>query len=145
MKRWIVLMLPAVFLLTGCGGSEKSAATAATTAAADAAVNADACRAFDRSLVLTRQAASTEPRAYLLAQVAAADEAPKLDQAAQLAYGETRQRIERTAAALRLWGARQQDGGQPGFDDTAELAAVRNAAALVIASCGRAGVAVDPV
>jgi hypothetical protein len=127
--------LAAVLTFAGCGGNDDSA---------DAARNADACRAYNDALTLVR-AAMKPPRASLAVETAVADASPKVDAAGQLAYDTTRADMQRSAAALRLWGGKQQDYMQPGFSDDDQASAVRNAAGKVAADCKEAGVTVASV
>jgi hypothetical protein len=125
-----------VLAAAGCGNTHKSAA--------DPARNADACRAYNDALILVR-AAMKPPRAALAVQTAVADASPKVDAAAQLAYDTTRADMQRSAAALRLWGGKQQDYMQPGFSDNDQASAVRNTAGKVTADCKEAAVTVTSV
>jgi hypothetical protein len=136
MVRRAVATAFVVLAVAGCGNTHKSDA--------DPARNADACRAFNDSLTLVRPAMKP-PRAALAVQTAVNDDAPKVDAAAQLAYDATRTDMQRTAAALRLWGGKQQDFMQPGFSDDDQASAVRNAAGKVAADCKDAGVTVAGV
>lgn len=142
MKRLLLIVI-AVAVTAGCGGGHQDGGSSPSPSG-NPQLNADACRAFNDSLALTRQAIRS-PRASLAVQTATTDEAPKVDQAAQLADGDTQRHMQRAAAALRLWGQKQQQASQRGFSDDEQVTAVRNAAALVAADCRNAGVTVQLV
>lgn len=125
-----VIVAGAVFALAGNG----------STSDATAQQNASACRAFDNGLDLLSNVLSEDPPAPLGVLTVVPRTKPRVTTAAQLAAGKTRTAMEQAAAHIQVLGDREQDWQMKGFDNTAEVGAVKDSIVSVAALCDQAGV-----
>lgn len=138
--RAAALALVPLLALAGCGGGgEKPAATPS----ADPTVNAQACRAFNSGIALLGKVLAENPPPPLLVVTVAPQAKERVSTAAQLAMGEMRAAMERTATLIQIlhdaergWTQQTADG----FPDDEQVAAVKAQILTVSGLCSKAGV-----
>lgn len=144
-RRALAVTAAAAVLLTSACGGGQDAAPAANAAPSTPAVSADACRAYDNALSIFVQGIDGNEQDPMVILDFGPDAATKIRTAAELAAGPAKAAMTQSATRIQVLADAEQRWTQPGFDVSAELAAVKTSITEVDRMCRAAGASLSHV
>jgi hypothetical protein len=131
----------AATVMAGCSDDHSKAGGAATGKATTAAASGDAaaCRAYDAALERYSQGIDGRSNVPAVIQNDSGPAMEKISNASQLAAGPTRDAMDESATQIQLLLDKEDGWESAGFDNSAEVAAVKKAIAEVDRLCRQAG------
>jgi hypothetical protein len=129
----LVLTALVAIAVTGCGGTESAASPSPSPTA-----NADACRAYDNALRIYHEGIEGESVPMTILTFSA-ETAAQIRTAAQLVEGSGRTAMEDTATRIEVLADKEKRWQAPGFNNSAEILAVRDSITRVAGICQTSG------